>query len=113
MNSVANQRSHTEHTVVLWSCHRLYFWPLESAGWDWLLIKFTKAHISCLVNLLGIVSWAPTLIAAEIPGRFRHPCFLPDWESENKRVHGGIMRVLDSAMLSNSPQHHMREEGEG
>jgi len=90
-----------------------YFWPLKSAGWDWLLIKFTKAHISCLVNLLGTVSWVPTLIATEIPGRFRHPCFLPDWESENKRVHGGIMRLLDSAMLSNSPQHHMREEGEG
>lgn len=26
-------------------------WPVESAGWDWLLIKRTKAYISCLVKL--------------------------------------------------------------
>lgn len=72
-------------------------WPLEGTGWAWLLIRRTKARISCLGKLLGMVSWAPTLIATGIPGRFRHPCFLPDWESENKRVHGRIMSLLDSA----------------
>lgn len=38
-------------TWSLFFYHRLCSRPVESAAWDWLLIRRTKAHISCLVKL--------------------------------------------------------------